>query len=249
MKTIKGFLLRQTINSSQIYLERFLEQASASIPLGALVLDAGAGDCRYQPLFAQARYESADFCQAEPGFAYAEVTYVCDLASIPVEDCRFDLVVCTQVLEHVPEPKAVLQELFRVLKPGARLWLTTPLFYAEHMAPYDYFRYTRFGLDHLLRSVGFHIERVEPLEGYYGTLSYQLESGARNLPASPRLYGGGLTGVATASLALLLKPLFFALSLFFARLDLRYKYSAELCKNYAVVARKRGDADTGVSSA
>ena len=49
---------------------------------------------------------------------YAQSTYVCDLASIPVEDERFDAVVFNQVLEHLPEPKRVLAELNRVLKKG-----------------------------------------------------------------------------------------------------------------------------------
>ena len=52
---------------------------------------------------------------------------LCDLADIPVEDARFDHVLLTQVLEHLPEPATVLGELHRVLRPGGTLWLTAPL--------------------------------------------------------------------------------------------------------------------------
>ncbi|NIP26963.1 MAG: class I SAM-dependent methyltransferase, partial [Phycisphaerae bacterium] len=52
-----------------------------------------------------------------------------DLSSIPIQDNQYDMVICTQVLEHVPEPKAVLAELHRVLKLRGELWLSAPLFF------------------------------------------------------------------------------------------------------------------------
>src|SRR5215210_9514252 len=132
-------------NSSRAYLPRFLARAAESVEPGQLVLDAGAGRAQYRGLFAHARYETADFL-AVKGKKYAQPDYVCDLAAIPVEDARFDHVLLTQVLEHIPEPRLVLAELHRVLKPGGTLWLTAPLFYAEHERPYDFYRYTQFGL-------------------------------------------------------------------------------------------------------
>ena len=59
-------------------------------------------------------YESADFQQVDK--EYQPVTYVCDLAEIPVEDNRYDAIVFNQVMEHLPEPETVLRELARVLK-------------------------------------------------------------------------------------------------------------------------------------
>jgi|SRR5579875_1105559 len=97
--------MRQAINSSRVYLEQFLRRAAHSIAPGSLMLDAGAGESTpYRPLFSMHRYESADIA--------GDVTYKGDLASLPVEDCRFDLIVCTQVLEHVANPADVLRELF-----------------------------------------------------------------------------------------------------------------------------------------
>lgn len=225
------------INSSRVYLARFASQAAAAAPAGGWVLDAGAGDCPYRPYFEHVHYETADFCQVDK--SYGAITYVCDLASLPVEAGRYDLVFCSQTLEHVPDPRQVLKELYRVLKPGGQLWLSAPLFFAEHEVPYDYYRYTRYGFTHLFEATGFTIGSLEWLEGYYGTLAYQLRLASTDLPTRGSDYGGGLLGWLLGVLAWPLKLLFAGLSLVFTQLDLRHRYvSGGLCKNYAVVAHK-----------
>jgi hypothetical protein len=91
----------------------------------------------------------------------------------------------------------------------------------------------------LLESTGYTVRTIEWLEGYYGTLSYQLRVQARDLPIHPRYYGGRVVGVASAAAVLMLKPLFAISSILFSRLDLRYKFvSAGHCKNYTIVAIK-----------
>ncbi len=157
----------------------------------ALVLDAGAGRAQYRGLFAHARYETADFL-AVKGKKYAQPDYVCDLAAIPVADARFDHVVCTQVLEHLPEPQRVIEELGRVLKPGGTLWLSAPLFYAEHERP------VRLLPLHAVRAPaacsgarGFEVLEIAWLEGYFGTLSYQVRVPAGRSPPARAAYGGG----------------------------------------------------------
>ncbi len=225
-------------NSSRTYLHRFLARAGKAVQPGDLVLDAGAGRAPYRSLFAHARYETADFL-AVKGKKYAEPDYVCDLADIPTEDARFDHVVLTQVLEHVPEPARVLAELQRVLKPGGTLWLTAPLFYVEHERPYDFFRYTQFGLRHLLESAGFEVLEIEWMEGYLGTLSYQARVMSRSLPSSSGDYGGGLSGLALALTAKAAKRAGRRAADRLATLDLNHKFVGDgLPKNYQVVARK-----------
>src|SRR5688572_20355669 len=226
-------------NSSRAYLRDFLTRAARAVQPGQLVLDAGSGRAPYRDLFAHAGYETADFV-AVKGKKYVEQDYVCDLAAIPVEDARFDHVLLTQVLEHIPEPATVLAELHRVLKPGGTLWLTAPLFYAEHERPYDFFRYTQFGLRHLLEGAGFRVDEVEWMEGYLGTLSYQARVMSRALPASRADYGGGARGLALALGAKAARRAGARAADGLAALDLRHKFVAKgLPKNYQVIATRR----------
>ena len=132
------------------------------------------------------------------GKKYAQPDYVCDLASIPVEDGRFHHVLLTQVLEHIPDPATVLAELHRVLKPGGTLWLTAPLFYAEHEKPYDFFRYTQFGLRHLLEGAGFTCARSSGWRATSARSATRPACMSRALPASRADYGGGAKGLALA---------------------------------------------------
>ncbi len=229
---------RLQINSSRVYLERFIRKAAQALAPGSLVLDAGAGESPYQNLFSHARYESTDLCKVGET-DYSRVTYICDLSSIPAKNQSYDMIICTQVLEHVREPKAVLCEFYRILKPGGELWISAPLFYKEHQVPYDYYRYTQYGFRYLLEEAGFSVRLIEPLEGFYGTLSYQLAVAAGALPVNPQKYGGGLTGFLMAAGSIFIKPLFLCLSLLLDRLDLRYKQNrVGYCKNYAAVACK-----------
>src|SRR5690606_29940369 len=69
----------------------------------------------------------------------------------------FDHALCNQVLEHVFNPNEFLSEIARVLKPGGNLLLTVPFAWDEHEQPYDYARYSSFGLKHLLQENGFEI--------------------------------------------------------------------------------------------
>lgn len=227
----------QALNSSRLRLWQENADFAANIPEAALVLDAGAGGGPYKNLFEHTRYESADFEQVNKD--YAPATYVCDLASIPVEDCRFDYVIFNQVLEHLPEPKGVLVELHRVLKPGGRLIFTAPLFYEEHEQPYDFYRYTQFGLRHLFQEAGFAIDRLDWLEGYFGTVGYQLGCMARYLPSRREVLGGGPMGLALSLWLRGVKLGAGAGALAFHKLEMRHKYQAAgHPKNYVAILRK-----------
>lgn len=226
------------MNSSRHYLEQFVAKAAADLPDGARVLDAGAGDCRYKRHFARQQYEAADFAKVERK-TYGELDHICDLTSIPVEDERFDAVLCTQVIAHLPEPRMVLREFNRVLRPGGRLFVTGPLYFQENEPPYDFFRYTQFGLRRILEDAGFMIDEISWLEGYSGTLSYQLSTAYRSLRARPADFGGGLIGWLAAGSTVLAKPIFAALALLYARCDIAYRNTAVgHCKNYAAIATR-----------
>ena len=224
-------------NSSRYRLLLENQAFAEQVPEGSLVLDAGAGEGPYRGLFEHARYESADFQRVEK--EYASTTYVCDLSAIPVEDARFDFILLNQVMEHLPEPARVLAELHRVLKGGGKMIYSAPLFYEEHETPYDFYRYTQFGVRHLMESAGFRIERLDWLEGYFGTVAYQLDTMARYLPRSPAAVEGVWLSVAWAPLVAIIRPICRLGAWLFHRLEKHSKYSdSGYPKNYVAIVVK-----------
>ena len=208
-----------------------------SIPKNALVLDAGAGNQPYRRFLEHTKYESADFEKVEK--EYASSTYVCDLRDIPTENNRFDFILFNQVMEHLPEPKLVLNELYRVLKPGGKMLYSGPLFYEEHEIPYDFYRYTQYGLRFLFSKTGFEVERLDWLEGYFGTVGYQLNRMAIYLPMKPSDLGGGIVGYGLSPFLFLTKVGCGLLSFFFHRLELRTKFIKKgYPKNYVSILSK-----------
>ena len=111
--------------------DQWVAREARQIPKGALVLDVGAGNCRYHALFSHCVYKTHDFAKLSKeltGGGYGKLDYVSDICSIPVEDESFDAVLCTEVLEHVPDPVKAIEEFARLLKPGGKLILTAPFF-------------------------------------------------------------------------------------------------------------------------
>jgi SAM-dependent methyltransferase len=221
-------------NSSRTWLGREVEAFAASLPAGSIVLDAGAGEQPYRRFFSHCTYEAADFEKVDK--PYAKSTYVCDLGSLPVEDGRFDAIIFNQVMEHLPDPLAVLKELRRVLKAQGIIMCSAPLFYEEHEQPYDYFRFTQFGWRYLMGEAGFEVTRLDWMEGYFGTVGYQLERASRHLP---RRVGEGAIVIASLPLLVLSKAIFRMLAPFFYMLDERFRFTeGGYPKNYLVIVKK-----------
>lgn len=152
---------------------RFLAAAAGELPARSRVLDAGAGQAPYRELFRHCDYTTLDW-ELSPHSAARHADVVAPLDRIPLVDRSFDAVISTQVLEHVPRPAEVLDELFRVLRPAGELFLTAPLVWSLHEEPYDFYRFTRYGLEELLRSAGFTDVHVKPHCGYFATLAQLL---------------------------------------------------------------------------
>jgi SAM-dependent methyltransferase len=74
------------------------------------------------------------------------IDYRYDIKSLGFEDNCFDAIICNAILEHVDDPQKALRELFRVLKPGGRIWVEVPLNQPYHPSPNDYWRVTPEGL-------------------------------------------------------------------------------------------------------
>jgi SAM-dependent methyltransferase len=116
---------------------------------GSRILDVGCEDMPYYPLFSpiSARYEGADIV---PG---PRVDYVCPLEELTAPSGTFDLVLATQVLEHVRDPKKALVEIARVLVPGGHAFVSTHGVYPFHPHPTDYWRWTQQGFVALVDDV------------------------------------------------------------------------------------------------
>jgi SAM-dependent methyltransferase len=210
---------------------------AASIPHGAVVLDAGAGKAPYRDLFTHSQYETADFEQVDK--EYAPSTYVCDLSSIPVEDARFDYILFNQVMEHLPEPSKALTELYRVLKPGGKMLYSAPLCFHEHEQPYDFYRYTRYGVNHLFTQAGFQFDSLEWLESYFTTTGYHLNCMAAFLPRWPSELQMGIWNWVLFPIILTFRIFCKLFAAFFNQLDLRSDYDKRgYPKNYFAIVTK-----------
>lgn len=152
------------------YIARFtmLKGLSAIAPTASgRVLDIGSGNLRgYEELFKP--YVEQYLCLDRQDVPTVDICSDC--YDIPLDSESFDVVVSTQALEHLDTPAAMLKESYRLLKPGGRLILTAPMTWGTHEEPYDFYRYTEFGIHHLLGQAGYTEITVEPLEGLMATL-------------------------------------------------------------------------------
>ena len=142
-----------------------LEQLAKDMPLSGRVLDYGCADAPYRRFFApEAEYVTADL----PGNPDALLEIQPD-GTLPCADGSFDVVLSTQVLEHVRDPELYLSECFRVLRPGGRMLLSTHGMMVYHPDPVDYWRWTCAGLQRAVHDAGFEILRFEGIMGLAAT--------------------------------------------------------------------------------
>jgi SAM-dependent methyltransferase len=202
--------------------DQFVRTEAARLPAGSRVLDAGAGASKYRPLFAHCRYETQDFCQYEGALVkYTQpIDHVCEITRIPLPDQSFDAILCTEVLEHVVNPMTVLAEFARLLKPGGKLLLTTPVGCWVHMEPYHYYAgYTPYWFEHWLPQYGLRLESLSSQGGPGRVAAVALERFYSQL-RSLQTQGGFLTKLTCVFLRLLLKvPTHYLLPWLARRLD------------------------------
>src|SRR5712671_7393146 len=150
--------------------DRWIAAQAASVPAGSRVLDVGAGSAPYRALFSHCDYKTQDFAQLKDDQlrygGYAPIDVVSEAHAIPVSDASFDAIICTEVLEHVSEPIAVVREFGRIIAPGGRLILTAPLGSGIHQEPYHFYGgYTPYWYQKFLAEAGFCKIHVEANEG------------------------------------------------------------------------------------
>jgi ubiquinone/menaquinone biosynthesis C-methylase UbiE len=176
---------------------QWVEQQLKQLPSGWKILDAGAGEQQYRKYCPHLEYVSQDFAQYDPAKAptglqmqnwkYPKLDIVSDITAIPVPDASFDAVLCTEVLEHVPDAVTALRELSRLIKPGGVLLLTAPFCSLTHFAPYHFSSgFNRYFYERHLPAFGFGIEEF----AYNGNYFSWLEQELGRLPSVSKRYTG-----------------------------------------------------------
>jgi SAM-dependent methyltransferase len=226
---------------NELRRQAWIKNTLANLPSGIRVLDAGAGELKNRKYCAHLDYVSQDFGQYSGGkgattneglhseqWDTSQIDLVSDITDIPVPDSSFDAVLCSEVLEHCPEPTHALDEFSRLLKPGGVLILTAPFGSNVHMAPYHYCTgFSRYWYEHHLLSRGFEIKELVPNGDWFSLLRQEIT----RLGGMERQRGNWTW------------PLAYAYSILgLAYFKIREKYTAEdlACFGWHCVAKKIG---------
>lgn len=135
------------------------------------VLDIGAGDCPHRNSFKSWTYRAVDVIQNAKGTIDEIINR--ENPRINLADSSVDMILCTHVLEHAIFEKPLLDEIFRVLKPGGNLIVVVPFMYREHMMPFDYRRYSVVGICTLLQTFEYTVRECYTLGNAWFT-AYRL---------------------------------------------------------------------------
>jgi SAM-dependent methyltransferase len=173
-KRLVPSVLYERLDPFEAEIQRFVRSVASDIPAGMRVLDAGAGESRFKPLFAHTKYVGIDFAQGDPSWDYSKLDVVGRLEELPFPNSSFDHVLSIVVLEHTPEPGRVIEEFQRVLKPGGMVHIIVPHMWEEHQRPYDFFRFTSSGIRYLLEITGIRIRKIQPAGGFFWELGRRL---------------------------------------------------------------------------
>ena len=120
------------------------------------ILDVGCGQKPYEKLFDSTQYIGLEIDTIENRLN-KKANFFYDGGTFPFQDREFDSIITNQVFEHVFNPDDFLKEINRVLRPGGALLMTVPFVWDEHEQPFDFARYSSFGLRALLEKYGFQI--------------------------------------------------------------------------------------------
>lgn len=125
------------------------------------VLDFGCGSKPYESLFYNAKsYIGVDIEESGHNHKNSKVDYFYDGKTLPFENESFDAVVSFEVFEHVFNINDMILEINRVLKPGGQLLISIPFSWPEHEIPYDFFRFTSYGITRILNKNGFDVTKL-----------------------------------------------------------------------------------------
>lgn len=193
------------------------------------VLDFGCGSKPYESLFVNAKsYVGVDIELSGHNHKDSKVDYFYDGKKLPFNDASFDAIVCFEVLEHVFNIEEVLAEIYRVLKPNGQLLISIPFAWEEHEIPYDFARYTSFGITRILNINNFDVVKLIKTTTYILAV-FQMLIAYLYQYALPK---GRLTG--RISRLLVIFPLNILALVFNTLLPKRYEY---FCNNVVLATK------------
>jgi SAM-dependent methyltransferase len=214
-------------------LRRYVKRISKLVVPDKSIVDIGAGECQYKPLFSHAKYVSTDWCGTTDHHKYsAGIDYRVPAENLPFEIQSFDYALCTQVLEHIRKPEIVIREISRILKPDGLLFLTVPFCWDEHEQPHDYYRFTQFALKALAEDNNFDVLELKPQGGRFLIIGYFL---AWSIPTLLKSWFGKIGFLIGATL---FYPFNFLIAFLFFLLD-PLDRKRELTMNYDCIFKKK----------
>lgn len=171
--------------TNEVNRDEWVRRVLAQIPNHWRLLDAGAGEQRYRKYCSHLHYVAQDFSQyngrgnlkgLQTGRWNTDgVHIVSDITRIPESDSSFDAILCTEVLEHLPEPVAAIQEFSRLLKPKGWLIMTAPFCSLTHFAPYHFITgFNRYWYQYHLPANDFEIREIAENGNYFEYIGQEL---------------------------------------------------------------------------
>lgn len=165
--------------------KEWLKQTLDRIPSNLRLLDAGAGELANKKFCQHLNYVSQDFCQYEGNgdtkglqmgsWDTKKIDIVSDITDIPEDNESFDVILCTEVLEHLPDPVKALQEFQRLLIKDGILILTAPFCSLTHFAPYHYSSgFNSYFYEYHLGQLGFELKEVKRNGNFFEYLGQEI---------------------------------------------------------------------------
>lgn len=160
--------------------DEWIKKIANEIPPGSKVVDVSSGNRPYMELFSHCEYFSHEFEGNEnindTFRAKRDETkhdFVGDITSLPIENESFDVVLCTEVFEHVPEPIEAMRELVRVCKKGGKIIVTAPFTSGSHQQPYHFYAgFSPEFYEYLAKKFGLKIHKIDSQGDFFKLMCY-----------------------------------------------------------------------------
>ena len=164
---------------------QWIEQQLRELTAGLRLLDAGCGEQQHRKFCQHLKYVGQDFDSYHGqgdlkglqmgDWDQSNIDIISDIVSIPEPDQSFDVVLCSEVFEHLPDPLAALREFERLLVSGGKLILTAPFCSITHFSPYHFYSgFNRYFYETNLRKYGFEILKIETNGNFFDYVAQEL---------------------------------------------------------------------------